>query len=91
MGAHTKGFNTGGYAVSFIGNYMAQPPNNASLNAARTFIEYGKRMGHISSTYHLYGHRDMSNTDSPGDVLYPIIQSWPNYTRDKIHVLHDGF
>ncbi|XP_022290086.2 peptidoglycan recognition protein 1-like [Crassostrea virginica] len=91
VGAHTKGFNTWGYAVSFMGNYMAQPPNNASLNAARTLIEYGKRMGYISSTYHLYGHRDMSNTSSPGDALYPIIQFWPHYRRDKIHVLHDGF
>ncbi|XP_022286899.2 peptidoglycan-recognition protein SC2-like [Crassostrea virginica] len=83
VGAHTLHYNTRGYAASFMGNYMTHPPNNASLNAAKKLIEYGVSKGFVSSTYHLYGHRDVSATACPGDALYPIIQTWPHYSHVK--------
>lgn len=37
-------------------------------------------MGQISSTYKLAGHRQVRDTDCPGDTLYNDVTSWPHWT-----------
>lgn len=44
VGAHTRGYNSNGIAISFVGNFMTQKPNQAMLNAAQKLIACGIKM-----------------------------------------------
>lgn len=79
VGAHTEGYNSRGFGISFIGNFMTLAPNTLALNAAKALIQCGINNGKISTSYDLYGHRDLKATACPGDKLYDIIKSWPQY------------
>lgn len=81
VGAHTQGYNSRGFAASFMGNFMTHLPNAASMNAVKALIACGVQKGYISPSYHLYGHRDVGSTECPGDQLYKEIQSWPHYSH----------
>lgn len=83
VGAHTQGYNSRGFAASFMGNFMTHLPNAASMNAVKALIACGVQKGYISPSYHLYGHRDVGSTECPGDQLYKEIQSWPHYILEK--------
>ena len=41
-------------------------------------------LGHVPSSFELYGHRQAGSTDCPGDVLYSMIQDWPGWVREEI-------
>ena len=78
---HTKGYmyNHRRLAVAVMGNFMNRKPNAAALNALKNLIKCGINLGYITSTYKLYGHRDVSWTACPGDALYKEIKTWPRY------------
>nr|XP_022289171.1 peptidoglycan-recognition protein SC2-like isoform X2 [Crassostrea virginica] len=81
VGAHTQGYNSRGLAASVMGNFMNRKPNTAALNAMKNLIQCGISRGYITSTYKLYGHRDVvSTTTCPGDALYQEIKTWPHYS-----------
>ncbi|XP_063304444.1 N-acetylmuramoyl-L-alanine amidase isoform X1 [Pelobates fuscus] len=80
VGAHTKGHNTVGYGVSFIGNFMSLLPEEPILSVVRDrFLLCGVKSGYISPNYILKGHRQLVNTSCPGDSLYQEIQKWENF------------
>ncbi|KAK3109084.1 hypothetical protein FSP39_022692 [Pinctada imbricata] len=79
IGAHTKGYNDVGLAVSFIGDFRKRLPNDAALNAVKQLIECGVANGKVAHNYTLRGHRDVGNTECPGQMLYDLIQTWPHY------------
>ena len=81
VGAHKQGYNILGLAASVLGNFMNGKPNAAALNAMKNLIQCGISRGYITSTYKLYGHRDVvSTTTCPGDALYQEIKTWPHYS-----------
>jgi N-acetylmuramoyl-L-alanine amidase len=47
------------------------------MQAAKAMIECGIELGNVLPDYLLYGHRDVTNTDCPGDALYDEISTWP--------------
>lgn len=79
VGAHSQGYNSKSYGISFMGNYMETLPDKAALNAAKNLIACGQEKGKISASYRLYGHRDIKSTACPGDMLYNEIRNWPAY------------
>ncbi|XP_077521915.1 peptidoglycan-recognition protein SC2-like [Amblyomma americanum] len=79
VGAHTKGYNSNGIAISFVGDFTTATPSNSMLNAAKNLIACGVKMGKIRSTYSLHGHRDANCTACPGSRLYAIIKKWARY------------
>nr|XP_034328898.1 peptidoglycan-recognition protein SC2 isoform X1 [Crassostrea gigas] len=83
VGAHTQGYNSRGFAASVMGSFMHRKPNDAALNAIKNLIQCGISHGYITSSYHLYGHRDVGSTDCPGDALYHEIRTWPHYSFVK--------
>lgn len=54
-------------------------PPKKQLETVRNLIEYGVHMGYIKEDYHLIGHRQVRNTECPGDRLYNEIQTWDRY------------
>ena len=81
VGAHTNGYNSQSIGMAVMGNFMCTKPNTAALNAVQNLIQCGVNLGHIISTYRLYGHRDASSSSCPGDALYNEIKTWPHYSR----------
>lgn len=54
-------------------------PSQVQMQSTRSLIECGIELGHIMADYSLYGHRDVSNTDCPGDLFYnEELVNWPN-------------
>jgi len=57
-------------------------PNVVAVNAARMLFEQcGIELGKIQPNYEILGHRQslQAQTDCPGDSLYSLIQTWPNW------------
>ncbi|KAF4525889.1 hypothetical protein B566_EDAN015174 [Ephemera danica] len=79
VGAHAPGYNSNSIGICFLGSFMTRVPNNAALNAGKQLIQCGVSNGYIRSAYSLYGHRQVTATDCPGDALYAEIQTWTNY------------
>ncbi|KRF99234.1 uncharacterized protein Dwil_GK27829, partial [Drosophila willistoni] len=80
QGAHTKGYNADSLGISFIGTFTKiQPPKRQQV-ACQLLIAEGVKLGVLAKDYQLYGHRQMSATESPGELLYQIITKWPHWT-----------
>ncbi|XP_067285133.1 peptidoglycan recognition protein 6 [Pseudorasbora parva] len=80
VGAHTYGYNSKGYGVSFIGDYTSTLPAGSARNMVRyDFTSCAVNGGRLSSSYSLYGHRQATSTDCPGNAFYREIQTWERY------------
>ncbi|XP_063986036.1 peptidoglycan-recognition protein LF-like [Diachasmimorpha longicaudata] len=86
QGAHTFNYNKKSIGLSFIGTFSTAVPSNKQLAAAQNLLETGMKMGKLMDSYKLLGHRQVSETLSPGDELYKIIQTWPHWS-EKYQVL----
>ncbi|CAG0895686.1 unnamed protein product [Darwinula stevensoni] len=54
-------------------------PHQAALTAVRKLIESGVSLGKIQPNYSLVGHRQLRDTECPGDRLYETITTWDHY------------
>ncbi|XP_076844894.1 peptidoglycan recognition protein 5 isoform X2 [Brachyhypopomus gauderio] len=70
VGAHAKNHNLNSIGIAFMGNFNDVSPSCAALSAAKSLILYGVAQGFISPTFLLLGHRDVANTECPGENLY---------------------
>lgn len=50
------------------------------LNSVKKLITYGISSGHIHSNYTLLGHRQVRNTECPGERLFNEISKWPKFS-----------
>ncbi|KAM4696161.1 peptidoglycan-recognition protein SC2-like [Rhinophrynus dorsalis] len=83
VGAHTLNYNTRGYGISFIGTFSKGNPTAAAQKAAKDLIACGVKNKFIKPNYVLKGHRDVFNTDCPGNTLYNTIKTWPKFRPGK--------
>lgn len=51
------------------------------LELAKDFIAYSLENGYLSPTYKVLGHRQVRDTECPGQRLFDEIQSWPHYSK----------
>ncbi|XP_007668386.2 N-acetylmuramoyl-L-alanine amidase [Ornithorhynchus anatinus] len=80
VGAHTRGVNSKGFGVSFIGNYTAMLPDARALHMVRDALPHcALRAGYLHPDYIMHGHRQVVATDCPGEALYQHIRSWPHF------------
>uniref|UniRef100_A0A673KKV9 N-acetylmuramoyl-L-alanine amidase-like n=1 Tax=Sinocyclocheilus rhinocerous TaxID=307959 RepID=A0A673KKV9_9TELE len=69
-----------GYGVSFIGDYTSTLPIKSAMDMVRyDFTSCAVNGGRLSSSYSLYGHRQATSTDCPGNAFYREIQTWERY------------
>jgi hypothetical protein len=74
-GSHCKGQNAGSIGICVTGNTNNEPPTKPQVESL-----YGK-LKMLCEEYHLdrhnvYGHRDFSTSECPGNMLYAILQQW---------------
>lgn len=82
VGAHTRGHNSRGFGVAFVGNYTGSLPSDAALNTVRDVLpSCAIRAGHLQADYKLLGHRQLVRTDCPGEALFTLLSTWPHFTE----------
>jgi len=82
IGAHSYGYNDKSIGISFIGTFNSVVPPKTQLHAAQKIIELGVKTGKIAPDYKLLGHRQVTNTLSPGNALYNEITKWPHWSPE---------
>uniref|UniRef100_A0A1B6MPG0 Peptidoglycan-recognition protein n=2 Tax=Graphocephala atropunctata TaxID=36148 RepID=A0A1B6MPG0_9HEMI len=80
VGASAPKYNNKSVGICLIGSYERESPPEAQLAATQELIASGVKQARIQTLYKLIGHRQVHNTDCPGDKLYRIIKHWPHYT-----------
>lgn len=82
IGAHTLGWNDVAVAFSIMGDFRNKLPKASTLHALKTMIDLGVKLGKIARDYKLYGHRNVRDTECPGDVLYDHIKTWGHFDHN---------
>ncbi|HBB66369.1 MAG: hypothetical protein A2X28_02225 [Elusimicrobia bacterium GWA2_56_46] len=75
VGAHVRGRNDGNIGISVMGNYHPPVSQKPTKETLYTFVEMGK---YLKTAYNIdissfYAHRDIGNTDCPGDELHALM------------------
>ncbi|XP_076844872.1 peptidoglycan recognition protein 6 [Brachyhypopomus gauderio] len=84
QGAHTKGHNSKGYGVSFIGNYTSSIPPQRIMDLVRLQLtKCATDEGNLVSDFTVHGHRQLVSTSCPGDALYSEIKGWKHFEEVK--------
>ncbi|XP_036272222.1 peptidoglycan recognition protein 1 [Pipistrellus kuhlii] len=68
--------------ITFMGNYMKRVPPPRAIRAAQSLLACGVAQGILSPNYEVRGHRQVQQTQSPGDQLYEIIRKWPHHYEE---------
>ncbi|XP_046964119.1 peptidoglycan-recognition protein LB-like [Vanessa cardui] len=80
LGAHALHFNNVSIGICLIGDWSNSIPPTEQLKTAQALIAAGVEMGYIKSDYKLVGHRQVRNTECPGNALFEEIQNWNHYS-----------
>lgn len=75
VGAHTKGHNTVGVAITLPGDYTLTAPTTPQLRSVARLLVHLHEQGKTASSRLTGGHRDVFDTACPGDRAYGLIDS----------------
>lgn len=50
------------------------------LDSVQRLIKFGTHNGNIASNYTLYGHRQVRDTECPGNRLFREISTWSHFS-----------
>lgn len=60
--------------------FLDKLPPALQLKTTKALIAAGVELGFIKTDYKLIGHRQVRDTECPGDALYEEIKGWKNYS-----------
>ncbi|MGH0126116.1 UNVERIFIED_CONTAM: hypothetical protein FKN15_037297 [Acipenser sinensis] len=81
QGAHTRGHNSKGYGVSFIGDFTSVLPDASTLVLVRdSFTKCAVEGARLVPDFTVHGHRQVvKGTSCPGDALYSDVMTWKHF------------
>ncbi|CAH2263540.1 jg10891 [Pararge aegeria aegeria] len=79
LGAHALHFNNVSIGICLVGDWSNSLPPTSQLKTAQALIAAGVELGYLKEDYKLVGHRQVRDTECPGDVLFNEIQTWDHY------------
>ncbi|TGZ51232.1 Uncharacterized protein DBV15_03183 [Temnothorax longispinosus] len=82
QGAHSVSYNKKSIGICIIGDYSDRTPNAAAVQAVTNLIAHGVQNRKIKNDYKLLGHLQTWATNCPGNSLYTMIKSWPNWSAN---------
>ncbi|XP_072934738.1 peptidoglycan recognition protein 3-like [Epargyreus clarus] len=92
IGAQALHFNTVSIGICLIGDWRLTLPPAEQLKTTQKLIALGVSLGYIRKDYKLIGHRQVRDTECPGDALFNEIKTWshfspfPHSAADLVHV-----
>jgi N-acetylmuramoyl-L-alanine amidase len=63
----------------FIGTFDKTEPPKRQLEEAQALLDVSVKSKKLSSDYILVAHRQVWETDSPGEALFKILKTWPHW------------
>ncbi|XP_058243170.1 peptidoglycan recognition protein 5 isoform X2 [Hemibagrus wyckioides] len=75
VGAHAKAHNHDSVGVAFMGNFNDESPSLQALSAVRALIQHGVAKGYLQPNFVILGHRDIADTQCPGEKLYSSLHT----------------
>jgi N-acetylmuramoyl-L-alanine amidase len=81
-GAFGYHYNNISIGVAFIGTFSSVAPNARQIHAGQQLIAKGVELGKVSPDYKLLAHRQIRDTESPGDAFYEILKTWPHWQEN---------
>ncbi|XP_059187288.1 peptidoglycan recognition protein 5 [Centropristis striata] len=73
VGAHARGNNHDSLGIAFMGDFTSESPSSASVSSVKLLLQSGVSEGFLHKDFTLLGHRDLGQTQCPGDKLYAEI------------------
>ncbi|CAD7092431.1 unnamed protein product [Hermetia illucens] len=80
VGAHAPGYNNRSVGICVIGDWRFKLPPPNMLEAVHNLIDYGVSKEFIAKDFKLLGHRQVRDTECPGDRLFDEITTWPHWS-----------
>ncbi|CAH1116247.1 unnamed protein product [Phaedon cochleariae] len=81
-GAHVKKYNNRSLGICLLGNYQDNEPPTIQIQTLKDLIRCAVEENKTIDHYHLIGHRQGSATLCPGEKLFRIIESWPDFDHN---------
>ncbi|XP_071327960.1 peptidoglycan recognition protein 5 [Trachinotus anak] len=72
-GAHTLGKNHDSVGIAFMGNFNNDTPSKEALLSVKQLLQSGVSQGFLQKEFALFGHRDLGQTECPGEKLYAAL------------------
>ncbi|XP_029027919.1 peptidoglycan recognition protein 5 [Betta splendens] len=72
-GAHTRGNNHDSLGIAFMGNFNRDTPSQEAVSAVTRLLQSAVCQGFLHQDFVLLGHRDLGNTECPGEKLYAVL------------------
>jgi len=82
QGQHVSGYGAISVSIAFIGTFVNVEPSTRQIEAAKRLMDEGVRLHRLHPDYHIYAHRQVSPTESPGQKLFELMKKWPRFTPD---------
>lgn len=82
IGAHAPRYNNRSVGICLIGDWRKELPPQKMMDSVKRLIEHGLTEGEISSNYILLGHRQVRDTECPGEALFNEISKWPHFQAE---------
>ncbi|XP_032366476.1 peptidoglycan recognition protein 5 [Etheostoma spectabile] len=73
VGAHTKGNNDDSLGIAFMGNFKNDTPSTEAMSSVKKLLQSGVSQGFLNPKFSLFGHRDLGDTECPGEKLYAVL------------------
>lgn len=79
IGAHARSWNNKSIGIVLIGDYTDKNPSSIMQKRAHEIIAFGVSNDYIDKGYTLYGHRQVGNTECPGNMFFETLKTWPHW------------
>lgn len=97
VGAHAPKYNNISIGICIIGDWTDELPPQNQLDAVHGLIAKGVDLGMIQDDFKLLGHRQVRETECPGNKLFEEIQTWDHFSlfpttrKESGNEQNDGF
>ncbi|RZC34861.1 Amidase 2 domain containing protein [Asbolus verrucosus] len=86
VGAHAPKYNNISIGICVIGDWRDELPPQQQLDAVHNLIGHGVNLGMIREDYQLLGHRQVRDTECPGDRLFAEVQTWEHFAEKATRI-----
>ncbi|GBP27045.1 Peptidoglycan-recognition protein LB [Eumeta japonica] len=86
LGTHSRHFNAVSIGICLIGDWREKLPPPAQMETTKALIKAGVREGYVKTDYKLVGHRQVRDTECPGDALFHDLKTWDHFFSGPVSV-----